>query len=153
LHLDGDGLSQPEAMRQHVAHETLHAQLEAVAPRAPVWLHEGLAQRFAGQWTRGHEESYRFMIEREVWVPFASLEGSFQVIDDSDDARLAYHQSLAMVELVVERGGERAIQRAVEYLEGGGPPERLLSHLGGDRPFTGEELLAHLRRRVPPVEE
>jgi hypothetical protein len=152
LHLDGEGLADRERMAVHVDHETLHAQLAAVAPRAPVWLHEGLAQHFAGQRSARCLETWSFMVRNETWVPFASLDGSFQVITDSDDAGLAYHQSLAMVEMLLARGGPAAVRRSVAYLTGPGDPGRLLEHLGGDRPFTGRELLETIERTLEQVE-
>ena len=42
-------------------------------------------------------------------LPFASLEGQLLVIDDPDDARLAYHQSLAMFAFLLERRGARGV--------------------------------------------
>lgn len=145
LHLDGEGLAQPGVMERHISHESLHAQLAAVAPNAPVWLHEGLAQYFARQHSTRHERSYRFMIEQQTWVPFASLGGSFQVITDSSDAQLAYHQSLAMVELLIHRRGEAVLHEAVTFLQQGGEPRELFDHLAGTEPITGQDLLLFLQ--------
>ncbi len=154
LHLDGEGLSNPRRMNRHIDHETLHGQLAAVAPGAPVWLHEGLAQRFAEQRSRQCLQSWEFMVRNETWIPFASLEGTFQVISDADDAGMAYHQSLGMVEMLLARGGSPMIREAVDYFRRGGlsvHSDDLLDHLGGRRPFTGRELLEVLETRLEEV--
>lgn len=148
LHLDGEGLARPGVMERHISHESLHAQLAAVAPNAPVWLHEGLAQYVAQQHSARHERSYRFMIEQQTWVPFASLAGSFQVITDSADAQLAYHQSLAMVEFLIHRRGEAVLHEAVIFLNRGGAPRELFDHLAGTEPITGQDLLDFLQEQL-----
>lgn len=153
LHLDGEALAGSEDGDQQIVHEALHAQLDAVAPSAPLWLHEGLAQHLARQWSPEHERSYRLIAERGTWVPFPSLLGTFQVIDDSADARLAYHQSLAMVELLVDRDGEGVIPSLVEALRQGVPPAELLERAAGcNGPITGEELVAFTARRLEEVD-
>jgi len=146
LHLDGEGLERSSRVTRHIAHETLHAQLHDAAPSSPLWFQEGLAQHFARQRSSRHEASYRFMVSNRTWIPFASLEGSFQVISDSDDAQLAYHQSLAMVELLVDRHGERVFSDAVRFLRAGGDSGELLSHLTRPDGLSGSELLDFLAR-------
>lgn len=148
LHLDGEGLEDPRRLTSHIEHESLHAQLHASAPSAPVWLQEGLAQHLADQHSSQVERSWRFMVEHDTWVPLGSMAGSFQVISDSGDAQLAYHQSLAMVELLIDRGGEASIRRAVAYLSDGGDPDGLLDHLGGGQPITGRDLITFLARQL-----
>jgi tetratricopeptide (TPR) repeat protein len=150
LHLDGDELGRRGVMSSHITHESMHAQLHAVAPEAPVWLHEGLAQYLAAQHSELHDRSYRFMVEQRTWIPFSSLAGSFQVISDAGDARLAYHQSLAMVELLIERQGEGVVAEAVEQLGAGVAPQDLLDSLTRPQPLTGEDLLEFLQARLDP---
>ncbi len=85
------------------------------------------------------------MLDRQIWIPFASINGSFMVIDDSDDALLAYHQSLAMVETLIDRKGERVIAAAVNLLRNGTEVEELLGRLT-DPPMTGRDLLDYLEK-------
>lgn len=149
LHFYADSVRDDADRDDLVAHESLHAQLDAAAPSAPLWLHEGLAQHFTGPPHEGQHRRYRMMVDQQTWIPFESLDGSFQVIDDPVDAGLAYHQSRAMVELLVRREGEAVIARAVAFLAGGGAPAELLAHLGGGVAPTGRDLLDHLRETTP----
>ncbi|MEM1418845.1 MAG: hypothetical protein AAGH15_28390, partial [Myxococcota bacterium] len=123
-----------------VRHEAAHAQLSAVAPSAPVWLHEGFAQRLEGIPSEEREASQALMRRSRTYVPFPSLEGSFLVIDDPAAARLAYHQSAAMV-AALEAREPGALARAAAFLAGGGDPRGVLEAMGG---LDGDVLLAHL---------
>ena len=130
-----------------IRHEILHAQLRSSPIDAPHWFHEGVAQYFAKEESGDHRQSYRMMVRNETYVPFASLEGSFLVISAGSDASLAYHQSLAMVQMLVDLRGERVLAEAVRHLESEGEATRLWEHLLGER-ATGDELLAFLARRL-----
>ena len=72
---------------------------------------------------RSHERTFKLMVDNRTYVPFPSLEGSFLVISQGRDARFAYHQSLAMIELLVDRRG------AAEPVQNVGSPRA--RHPGG----------------------
>ncbi len=129
-----------------VRHESLHAQLAHVAPRAPLWLHEGLAQHFQEHTPPELERTLALMARERTYVPFPSLEGSFVVIEDGQSARFAYHQSYAMVAAILEREGQGALRRVVTHLKGGGDPRETLEVMA-QRPFTGDDLLAWIAAR------
>jgi hypothetical protein len=148
LRLVADVMTTPEARRRIVRHESLHAALSAAAPRAPTWLQEGLAQYFADESSPEHEHSYRVMVRAHTYIPFSSLEGSFTAFDAGDAASLAYYQSLAMVERLIERRGERVIADAIEYLRGSQPVTGLLPAIAGEQ-FSEDDLLDYLARRSP----
>ncbi len=78
-------------------------------------------------------------------IPFPSLDGSFLDIHDPEDARLAYHQSLAMVNLLAARRGERIFADAVHYMREGGDRSELFTHLAGSRPIESADLVEFLR--------
>ena len=126
-------------LRRRVRHEALHAQLHHVAPGAPVWLHEGLAQRLEGRPTAGLQRSLTRIQRDGSYIPFPSIEGSFVVIDDRADARFAYHQSYAMVQALIDRHGTDAIQMFVQYLNERHNPQDLLEQVSP--PFDGDQLL------------
>ncbi|MGD8860133.1 MAG: tetratricopeptide repeat protein [Myxococcales bacterium] len=148
LRLYAEPMREAGLRRRVVRHEVLHAQLRAERLPAPHWFHEGVAQHFAREAHRGHLRSYRVMVDNHTYIPFASLEGSFLVIDRSRDARLAYHQSLAMVELMIDRFGDRALPRAVDFLRQGGDPSQLLQYVAAPRGLDGDDLLSFLRRKL-----
>ncbi len=139
LHL---GLLENElTQRQTVRHESTHAQLASIAPSAPTWLHEGLAQHIGGERFADRARTLRAMREEHTYVPLPSLEGSFMVIEDSSAARFAYDQSLAMVEALIDRD-RRSMARAVATLREGSSPVDLAATLGLD----GDALLAYAQR-------
>jgi len=142
LHLYAQTLAHPEIAARVVRHEATHAQLARVRGPIPHWLNEGIAQWMEGPPSERTRASWRRMTERRFWIPFASLEGGLLVIDDPDDAELAYHQSLAMVRYLVHYRGERSLGDAIERIERG-EHEDLLDALLGE-PARGEDLLTFL---------
>ncbi len=142
-----NGRTHPRQLPIAVRHESLHAQLASVAPRAPLWLHEGLAQLFQGQQPPELERTLSLMARQRTYVPFPSLEGSFVVIEDGQSARFAYHQSYAMVAAIVDREGEGALRRVATFLREGGDPRQSLAVMAGSRPFTGDDLLSWVDAR------
>ncbi|MBL8955308.1 MAG: hypothetical protein JNK82_31330, partial [Myxococcaceae bacterium] len=126
-----------------VRHETLHAQVSRFANKAPRWFHEGLAQSFAQQTDR--KRGWPLMVKNKVWIPFTSLDGSFQAFEQSEDASLAYVQSYAMAELMRDCGGDAAISRAIDGFQAGETTDAVLQGACG-RPVTGEQLLEFMAR-------
>lgn len=132
--------------RKVVRHETLHAQLSPQAPQAPKWFHEGVAQSFAQQ--AFPRNTWTLMVRNHVWVPFSSLEGSFQVFASSSDADLAYAQSYAMVELMRELGGDRSVSIALLAFQSGADTPTAMARACGRFEVTGADLLQFLERRL-----
>lgn len=126
-------------------HETLHAQVSRYATSAPRWFHEGLAQSFAEQVER--RGRWALMLKNRTYVPFSSLDGSFQAFEASDDAALAYTQSYAMVELMRSCGSDAAVARAIEAFEQGANTEAVLAQACG-RPVSGNDLLDFMAKRL-----
>jgi tetratricopeptide (TPR) repeat protein len=85
-----------------LTHELAHAIIWGLAPRGvPAWLHEGVAQYFAGGDIQGARRRVR---AQGSPVVLEDLERSFST-KTADEARLAYDASLAAASLVVERAG------------------------------------------------
>lgn len=125
-------------------HETLHAVLRDLHGR-PRWFHEGLAQWFEAHGKLRWSKRYQAMLESRTYVPFRSLEDSFFVFTEDEDAALAYDQSRAMIAVLVEKRGERGISEAVSLLRDPHPPVSLTERLG----LTEAELLGLLERAQP----
>jgi hypothetical protein len=130
----------------HLRHETLHAQLIPSIGTSPRWFHEGLAQYFEDRGQFRWRQGFGLMVKNHTYVPFSSLDGSFYVFEQDEDAMLAYDQSAAMLYLLVEREGEAGIARAVSLLKSGAPADQLSSALG----LTDTDLLAMLAAKQPP---
>lgn len=152
LHVDRDVVDEATTPRDQrraiLRHESLHAALHDRPRDVPYWADEGIAQHFAGPSDPSLARSYARMVRDRTYVPFASLDGAFLDIDDPEDARLAYHQSHAMIAWLVARRGPRGIAELVARLDAhprGQPrdPAAILSELAGTR-FDGDALLAFL---------
>lgn len=144
LRLAGPTIADVADRDRVIRHEGLHAALGAAVGPTPYWFNEGLAQRFAHERTPAHRRSWARLRRSGMVIPFPSLDGSFLDIDDPADAGLAYHQSLAMVDLLASRRGERVFGDAVAYLRGGGDQRRLFDELAGARPLSSADLLEFL---------
>jgi hypothetical protein len=84
---------QERALRRVLTHEYVHALVHALAPSAPMWLHEGLAQYLSGD---------RAVSIAQV-IPLPMLANGFPA--DARSAYAAYMVSLqAVTDLVDERG-------------------------------------------------
>ncbi len=126
-------------------HETLHAQVSKHASSAPRWFHEGLAQSFANQIDR--RSRWGMMVKNRTYVPFSSLDGTFQAFEATEDAALAYTQSYAMVELMRDCGGDAAVSRAIDAFQRGDKTTDVLMQACG-RPVTGNDLLDFMAKRL-----
>ena len=147
LRLALDTMKSEAERDRELRHEALHAQLGPVLSGAPRWWDEGLAQYFEEHGKLGWNGAFQAMLRNKTYIPFKSLEGSFFVFEANMDAALAYEQSHAMVQLLVDRNGEAVIARAIELLRAGTKKEALLSAL--DPSLTEADLLALLERKRP----
>lgn len=125
-------------------HETLHAQMTQHAMKAPRWFHEGTAQSFADQ--RDRRAGWKRLVAQRVWVPFSSLNDSFQEMADGEDAGLAYIQAYAMVEMLRDCGGATAIARAVESFQKGENTDQVLARICNRPEVTGADLLTFMSK-------
>lgn len=133
-----------------VRHEVLHAAM-ARGQKAPGWFKEGVAQWFAEEEGDMHRRIWAFMARSRTFIPFESLVGPLSELRGSADAGMAYAQSLALVDLLVERKGIGVLSEAMRRLDDT-PPSELLARLAAPAVLDGEALLAYLARpaRVPP---
>jgi len=156
LHIDrslfDDEQLRPADRAAVLRHETLHAALHDVPRDVPYWFDEGVAQHFARMHDPSLSQSYARLVRDRTWVPFASLDGAFLDIDDAEDARLAYHQSLAMIEWLVARRGQRGVAELLRRIESQPrgtvrDPAVILGEVAG-APFDGDVLLGFLAERA-----
>jgi hypothetical protein len=127
-----------------IRHESLHAQLGSVLTRIPTWFNEGLAQLVADQFGDRHIDTYEHMLNNRTYIPFMHMFGTFGDFDTWDHAKIAYHQSLAMLALMIDNSSETATGDAVAYLRDGGDPKALMEHVSGKK-LDGQDLLRYLQ--------
>jgi len=107
---------------QVLAHELTHAMVASIAPRGvPTWLHEGLAQHFAGS---DAQAARRRLQSRRQLISFELLEGGFQRLN-TPAAVLAYDQSLLAVDAMAQNPHVNWSQLLYALAESGTPEQAL----------------------------
>jgi tetratricopeptide (TPR) repeat protein len=130
LRIPIEGLTQltPELARV-LKHELVHSFVAFMThQRCPTWLHEGLAQMLEPESSEGDRAFLRAVYAANKQMPFRALEGSFMGLSPVQ-AHLAYVQSLAAVELLRDNQGMSGLQRLLEALNSGQPPETALAQV------------------------
>jgi len=97
-------------------HELTHSFIfQKTRSRAPIWLHEGIAQWMEG---KRAEESSNLVIqayEKKVYVPLRMMERTFSGMP-SEVAAYAYAWSLSVVEYIVQANGSGDIARILDRI-------------------------------------
>lgn len=101
-----------QTLKHELSHSFIH---QKTGGRAPVWLHEGIAQ-----WMEGHRAASSAQIlvtahEQKVSLPLGAMEGSFLSLPN-DVASYAYAWSLAVVEYIVATNGSGDIEQLLERI-------------------------------------
>jgi Tetratricopeptide repeat len=122
---------------QLVRHEYTHAVIhELSSGRAPIWVHEGLAQVMEGR--------SRYPLEITVPRQYLTLTGIERLARTMDPAAFTagYILTHAAMEHVVDRGGMSRVGDFLKRLGQGQPVEQALTQTFG---FGGEEVEGRLR--------
>jgi tetratricopeptide (TPR) repeat protein len=100
-------------------HELTHTFVNArTGNNCPTWFHEGLAQLRVGATPAGMYQQLSEARENGTLLPLWSLEGPV-LSYSSEQARLAYLESLAATEYLVTRKGRHALSRILDLLARG----------------------------------
>ena len=118
------GRTTGDALQRIVYHEMTHFVLRDLGGRkVPQWLHEGLAQHFAGEEGERHWETYRLFAANGTYIPIRSIEDSFAVFD-RETVNRAYHQSLSIARYIIEAHGTGGLERLLgAYAAGQATPQ------------------------------
>jgi hypothetical protein len=104
-------------------HELAHSFInEMSSGRCPHWLHEGIAQALEPKnlGSRGQRLQQLFAVQQAI--PFNALENGFMQFSTLE-AMLAYDESLAAVEFIVETYGVSELPRILARIGEGSPTE------------------------------
>jgi tetratricopeptide (TPR) repeat protein len=105
-----------DRVRRVLRHELTHSFVNArTANNCPTWFQEGLAQLRAGDEPADLYPRLREAREAGGLLPLWSLEGPFLSLSP-DQARLAYHTSLAATRYLVERRGREGLLGIIDEL-------------------------------------
>jgi tetratricopeptide (TPR) repeat protein len=137
----------PELSRV-LRHELAHSFINAISRgHAPIWLHEGLAQKFEGKSTRSHGLALSRGFGTGHFIPLNGLEGPFTTYS-APEAIVAYAESLAFVEYIDETYGMSDLVRILQRIGEGSATEAALRatiHSGYSDLET--ELTAYLKKQ------
>jgi hypothetical protein len=106
--------------RSVLVHELVHAFLQALAPGAPGWLNEGLAQLLENR-PEDVERARERVLRRDLF-PLEQLTGTLASWDDTAAIARAYAQSLVLVADLRQRFGAEALRRMVVGIGQGRTP-------------------------------
>jgi tetratricopeptide (TPR) repeat protein len=114
----------PELARV-LKHELTHSFINQLAAgRCPVWLNEGVAQAMEPKSLHyGHELAVLFSHQQEI--PYNQLEGSFMQFS-GPQATLAYEESLAAADYIIDTYGVSDLQRILARIGEGSSAEAAL---------------------------
>ncbi len=106
-------------VRRLLRHELTHTFINArTGNNCPTWFHEGYAQLRANQMPHGMYGSLKEAKEAGGLLPLWSLEGPL-LSYSTEQARLAYYQSLAATQYLVKRKGRDSLTRIMDLLARG----------------------------------
>ncbi len=129
IRIPAKGLKQrTPVLERLVFHEYTHAVVhEVTRGRAPIWLHEGLAQRSEGL-PLDVQEAARNMVSGGGPIPLSRLEGSFLGMA-KPQAELAYIESRLAIEYIEQNYGPFALRELLRYLETADPIQKAVQRL------------------------
>lgn len=91
----------PDSLNTVLVHELAHVYLDVrAAGRVPRWMHEGVAQMVAGQWTMEDQVGLIAARFTNQLIPLSEIESSFPA--QVERQRLAYRESFSVVKFLVE---------------------------------------------------
>ena len=147
LRIPIEGLTQvTPAFSRVLKHELAHSFIrQATNGRCPVWLNEGLAQLVEPRSASPYRPQLARLFASGNEAPLDALEGSF-IGYSSNQAAVAYIESLAYVEYIRDTYGINRIADIMRYLSEGEAPETALkSAIHEDYSQLEEEFARHLR--------
>jgi tetratricopeptide (TPR) repeat protein len=114
------------ALRALLYHEYTHAVVRTIAPNAPAWLNEGLAQHFEGREISGRQrDELRRAVREGVMPSLRLLEGSFMKYTGAQ-AGTAYLISLSAVRYLIDDYGLYRARIVLDHLGKGADPLRAI---------------------------
>lgn len=111
------------ALARVLRHELAHSFINYLSRgRAPIWLHEGIAQRLEGKSISGFGRVLARGFAGGHYIPLNGMEGPFTTFS-TGEAQVAYAESLAFVEYIVETYGFSDVVRILQRIAEGSSTE------------------------------
>jgi tetratricopeptide (TPR) repeat protein len=107
-------------------HELAHSFINAISRgRAPLWLHEGIAQMLQGRTSASFGRVMAQGFATGHFIPLNGMEGSFMSFT-KEESKVAYAESLAFVEYIDEKYGFSDLVRILQRIAEGSSTEAAL---------------------------
>jgi hypothetical protein len=134
-------------LSQTLKHELTHSFVhQKTRGRAPVWLHEGVAQWLEGKRSRDNAALLVQAYERNVSISLSAMETPFTNMPP-DVAGYAYAWSLAVVEYIVQGSGMGDIVRILDRIAtDSSPQEAVRATLRMDYAELESETVQYVKR-------
>jgi tetratricopeptide (TPR) repeat protein len=141
------------------AHEYTHLVLTLKSRNeAPIWLQEGLAKWFEGDWRGGGEPLspvsaalVKDAAQKNALVTFEEMHPSMAKLPSQERAALAYAEVVLAIELMVQRAGPGALPRVLDLVAAGeGTPQAVAGVLGVTFARFLEDWKRHMASRPLP---
>jgi Peptidase MA superfamily/Tetratricopeptide repeat len=138
-----DGVS--GEMARVLRHELTHSFVaQASGSRCPTWLNEGIAQLMEPRDSSVHGQQLALLYSQHIQIPLQALEGSFMRFH-TNEAVVAYAESLAAAEYIRETYGMSELRRILERLGQGASMESAMKEfLHSDYSQFNDELGRYL---------
>jgi tetratricopeptide (TPR) repeat protein len=145
--IDGVGTITPEFSRV-LKHELAHSFINYVSrERCPHWLHEGIAQLIEPERLGSLGPGMAKLYAQKRQVPLMALERSFMSLN-SQQAGVAYAESLAAAEYIHDSYGMSELRRLLERIgQGASTEEALRMTIRADYQRLEEELALFLKNK------
>ncbi len=133
------------AMARVLRHELTHSFVaQAAGGRCPTWLNEGIAQLMEPRDSTANGQQLAMIYSHDIQIPLRTLEGSFMRFQ-TNEAVVAYAESLAAAEYIRETYGMSELRRILERLGQGVSMESAMKEfLHSDYSQFDEELGRYL---------
>ncbi len=130
LIMDAGGVDTLERLQAMVTHECVHLALNRMTEgKVPAWLDEGLAIYFSQDLPEKYRRSLKNAMEADALFPMEVLEKPFARMDRKLK-NLAYAQSAAVVDFLVEKYGWPTMQDLTKGVANGDSPEFAMRKAG-----------------------
>lgn len=114
IHVDESGAFAD--VERVLAHEMVHVfiarRLYGNTPRIPLWMHEGMAQYFSGDWDQNSLSLLQEAVPDGALFPLKEIESSFP--SDQRGRAIAYAQSYSIVEYIAREFSPESLQDLID---------------------------------------
>jgi len=119
-----------KTMARVISHEYIHAVIHHLAGnKVPLWFNEGSAERFSHE-TYDYKLFKSFMLDNK-YIRLNNLDGALKSTADVKQIRLAYEESMLIVDFILYKYGMDKIKKFITLSANDVPSEKIIHKLFG----------------------